>query len=124
AGTTSGLSVSSGAALNARGNITTSGSLTSSSGGTVDLTDTAITTVTVGSTLGLATTTLGFELGSGSASDRIAATGVATVNGTNTINFGLAAGQSVVPGNSYQLITASAGLSAPNFTVGSKAAFG
>ena len=123
------VSVNSGATLVVRGNtsIAPGGSLTVAGGaspGTLDLRDGSINTFTVSGYLLLQGNTgggpaLDFDLGNGSA-DQIAMTGVALVTGTNnTINLNPIG---VIANGAYPLITASSGLSASNFILGSKPA--
>ena len=108
----SGVSVSSGATLNVRGNITTGGTLASS--GVVDLVDDALNTLTVSGGLSLNNSTLNLQLGS-TTGDRIAAAGLATASGTNSVNVTFLPGQNPTNGSSYTLMTAAGGLDAANF---------
>ncbi len=123
------VSVNNGAALVVRGNasIAPGGSLTVAGGaspGTVDLRDGSINTFTVNGYLFLqgnagGGSALDFDLGNGSA-DQIAATGTALVTGANnTINLNPIG---VIANGVYPLITASSGLSASNFVLGSRPA--
>lgn len=121
--TMSGITVSPGATLGSRGNLTSSGVV--NVGGTLDLVDGGLNTATATSTLTLSSSTLNFELGNGVTADKLAATGAASVTGTNTINLALAPGQTITNGSSHTILTAASGLSASSFVVGAKpAAFG
>ena len=62
------------------------------------------------------------ELGNGTASDRISGSGAATANGTNAVNINVVFGNSVAAGTSYTLVSASSGLNAANFALGTKPA--
>jgi fibronectin-binding autotransporter adhesin len=112
---TSGVSVASGARLTAEGNTVTGGPMTAS--GTLDLVDGTINTLSVGGALSLNNATLSLEAGSLTA-DRIAASGAASIAGTNTINIAAVPGQAMANGGSYTILTAAGGLSAANFKVG------
>jgi fibronectin-binding autotransporter adhesin len=120
------VSVAGGATFLARGNtsIASGGSLGIAGGGSLDLRDGQLNTLTVNGNLSLGTggqgSNVNLELGTNTA-DLVNVTGAAALTGTSTVNISLAAGGSVVPG-SYDLITAASGLTAGNFTVGSKPA--
>ncbi|MGC4032411.1 MAG: autotransporter-associated beta strand repeat-containing protein [Tepidisphaeraceae bacterium] len=119
-GAMAGTSVSAGATLAARGNLANNAAV--SVAGTLDLADGTINAVATSSTLSLNNSTLNLELGNGTAADRIAATGTATVAGTNTVNVSTASGQSVTNGSAYTIVSAASGLNAANFTLGTKPA--
>ncbi len=125
------VNVASGAAFVARGNTSigappgSGGSLGAAGGASLDLRDGQVNTLTVNGNLSLGGGTQGsnvyLELGTGSA-DLMNVTGAASLTGTSAVNISLANGASVLAG-SYDLITAAGGgLSAGNFTVGSKPA--
>ncbi len=116
---TSGVSVGSAARLTAEGNIATGGFLDAS--GTLDLVDGTINTLSVSGALALNSATLDLEAGSSTA-DQIAASGAASVTGTNTINIATVPGQAMTNSSSYTILTASEGLSAANFKIGAKQA--
>jgi autotransporter-associated beta strand protein len=117
---TSGVTVSSGATLSATGNVSTGGTLNAS--GTINLADGIVNTLNVAGGLSLSNASLNLDLGSAS-SDQIAAAGVASASGTNTININPVLGQSMTSGTAYTIATATGGgLSTSNFTMGSKPA--
>ena len=114
---TSGVTVSSGAVLIAKGSISTGGTMNSS--GTVDLADGGLGTLTAGGGVTLSNSALNLDLSS-SGADKIAASGPATVSGTNIVNLAVL-GQGVGNGTSYTILTASGGLDAANFVMGRRA---
>jgi autotransporter-associated beta strand protein len=118
-GSTSGVTIAAGATLRARGGISNSGGLTIA--GTLDVAEGSISTISA-TTANLTSTVLNMDVGNGTASDRINASGAATVAGTNTVNVSAALGQSASPGSSYTLIAAASGLNAANFALGTKPA--
>jgi autotransporter-associated beta strand protein len=95
------------------------------SGSTLNLQDGVAAPLNVGGSLAISGATLNFDLGSGATSDQIAATGAATISGSNTINLDLITGQTLSAGT-YTLISASNGLAnASNpatFTLGTEPA--
>ena len=115
------VSVSGGATLTARGNTSIgTGNLSVAGGGTLDLRNNAATTYfTVNGNLSLGSGTQGsslyIELGN-SANDVLNVTGSAALSGTSTINLSAIAGSTPSLGQ-YDLINASSGLSAQDFTV-------
>ena len=115
---TPGVTVASAAVLNAQGTITLGGTLAATSA-TVDLrgaSDNTINTLSIGNGLSLSGSSLYLDVGTGG-TDRISATGAASISGTNTINLSVIAGQTV-PTGSYTLISATGGLGS-GFTLGS-----
>jgi autotransporter-associated beta strand protein len=118
-GTMTSLTLASGATMQTSGALNVSGAISLS--GVSDLSDNALNNLSGAGTLAMASTTTTLEIGN-SNSDRISATGAATITGTNTINLKQVLGQSVTPGTSYTLISAASGLSAANFSLGANAA--
>jgi fibronectin-binding autotransporter adhesin len=112
--------IDSGAALEALGTTnSTGGSLMLNSGGTISLQNSAINTLDGATlTVGSGTGTLSIDVGSlsGQNSDLISLTGAATLTGAVTVNVNSLAGAAA--GTSYTFISASSGLSASDFTLG------
>lgn len=121
------VTVGSGATLLVKGS-TTIGSApggTLTSAGTVSLQDTTANTLNVGGGITFNTSALNFDLNPGGPqnADLIAASGVASGSGTNTLNLKLLTGTVFPTGSSqYTLITAAGGLSGVNFAFGTKPA--
>ena len=120
------LLVNGNSSIGAGGSLTIAGGATTANQGTIDLRDNTINTLAVNGNLNLGGANggsiLDYDLSSTGSADVIASTGLATLAGTNTINLNpTVLGGGVANGN-YTLITASNGLSASNFAIGTRPA--